>query len=464
MNSDDAETRHHFRPPAPYPSSGGASPFKLLHAALFNPLGLWRHEHFEAPMVIERTLFGTSVIVNAPSLVKQVLLDNAANYGRDKLQQRILFRMTGRSVFLAEEADWLIQRKALSPFFSAKALSAYLHGMAAATEEAASRLQAANSSSFNLGREMAALTVDILGRTLFAPGLGESPALIANSVRRYTDVNGPVELGDLLRLPPWMPGVRRILGWQATASVKRRAQRLVAEAKRAGRASDSDIISAMLAARIPETGDALDTRVIESNVSTLIGAGSDTVAVALSWAIFLLSQAPRVLAEVESEVDAYLSAGPLTLDRLDQLVWTRAVIEESMRLYPPTPLIGRMAHASDHLGDEVIPAGATVLISPWLIHRHTSLWSEADLFKPERFLPGSREYIPRFAYLPFGAGPRVCLGMGFAMQEAVAVLATLIRNLCFERADNFPIRLCQRFTLQTETPLRMHARSRRARI
>lgn len=462
MHGDDAEIRHHFRPPAPHPSAGSASPLQLLHAALFNPLALWRREHFEAPLVTERTLFGTSVVVNEPALVKRVLLDNAANYGRDKLQQRILFRMTGCSVFLAEESDWLIQRKALSPFFSAKALAAYFPGMVAATEDAASRLQVANANGFDLGREMAALTVDILGRTLFAPGLGESPALIANSVRRYTDVNGPVELGDLLRLPPWMPGVRRILGWQATASVERRAQRLVAEARRAGRASDSDIISAMLAARIPETGDALDTRVIESNVSTLIGAGSDTVAVALSWAIFLLSQTPRVLAEVEAEVDAHMSTGPLSLDSLDQLVWTRAVIEESMRLYPPTPLIGRMAHASDHLGDERISAGATILISPWLIHRYTRLWEEPDLFKPERFLPGARERIPRFAYLPFGAGPRVCLGMGFAMQEAVSVLATLIRNLRFERADNFPVRLCQRFTLQTETPLRMYARSRRA--
>lgn len=461
MNGSDAELRHHFRPPAPYPIAGVASPFQLLHAALFNPLALWRREHFEAPVVTERTLFGTSAVVNEPALVKRVLLDNAANYGRDKLQQRILFRMTGRSVFLAEESDWLIQRKALSPFFSAKALSAYLQGMVAATEEAASRLRASNAHGFDLGREMAALTVDILGRTLFAPGLGESPALIANSVRRYTDVNGPVELGDLLKLPAWMPGVRRILGWQATASVKQRAQRLVAEARVAERAFDSDIISAMLAARVPETGDALDTHVIESNVSTLIGAGSDTVAVALSWAIFLLSQTPGVLAEVEAEVDAYMSAGPLTLDRLDQLVWTRAVIEESMRLYPPTPLIGRMAHASDRLGDEVIPAGTTILISPWLIHRHTRLWSEPDLFKPERFLPGRREHIPRFAYLPFGAGARICLGMGFAMQEAVTVLATLIRHLRFERADNSPVRLCQRFTLQTEAPLRMYAGGRR---
>jgi cytochrome P450 len=203
--------------------------------------------------------------------------------------------------------------------------------------------------------------------------------------------------------------------------------------------------------------------VIESNVSTLIGAGSDTVAVALTWAIYLLSQTPHVRLAVEAEVDAHTQDASLTLEALDKLVWTRAVIEEAMRLYPPTPVIGRMACNEDRLGAERIPTGATILISPWVIHRHTRLWDEPDQFKPERFLPGRRDQIARFAYLPFGAGPRICLGMSFAMQEAVAVLATLIRYVHFERADNSPVQLCQRFTLQTETPLLMRARARRER-
>jgi cytochrome P450 len=434
---------------------------QLLYAALFNPLSLWRREHFDEPVVTVRTVLGTSVIVNEPTMVKRVLIDNAANYVRDRLQQRILVRMTGRSVFLANDADWRVQRKALAPFFSAKALASYLSGMIAAAEDAAGSLRTANAEGIVLGREMAALTVDVLGRTIFTPGLGQSPDIIATSVRRYTDVNGPVELGDLFRLPPWLPGVRRLLGWRATDRVRKRARRLIAEAKSARRPPDGDIVSALLAARTPETGSALDAQVIESNVSTLIGAGSDTVAVALTWAIFLLSQAPQVREAVEAEVDAHLMRGPLTLEALDKLVWTRAVIEEAMRLYPPTPVIGRMACGDDDLGGECVPAGATILISPWVIHRHTRLWDEPDMFEPERFLPGRREHIPRFAYLPFGAGPRICLGMGFAMQEAVALLATLVGHVRFERSDNSPVRLCQRFTLQTEAPLRMRISARR---
>jgi cytochrome P450 len=302
---------------------------------------------------------------------------------------------------------------------------------------------------------MSALTVDVLGRTIFTHGLGESPAAIADNVRCFADANGPVELGDLIGLPPWLPGVRRILGWRATASVHQRARRIIAEAKLPGRSQESELFSALFSASDPETGKTLDARALEGNVSTLIGAGSDTVAVALTWSIFLLSQAPHVREAIEAEVDTHLTTEPLTMDTLKELVWTRAVVEESMRLYPPAPMIGRMACKEEMLGRVRVPAGAAILISPWVLHRHARLWSEPDMFDPERFLPGRRDQIPRFAYLPFGVGPRVCLGMGFAMQEAVAVLATLIKHLRFERADNKPIRLRQCITLQTDAPLRM---------
>ena len=131
-----------------------------------------------------------------------------------------------------------------------------------------------------------------------------------------------------------------------------------------------------------------------------------------------------------------------------------------MRLYPPAPLIGRVALAADTICGQRFPAGTTILIAPWVVHRHMRLWSDPDLFKPERFLPGRREGIPRFAYLPFGAGPRICIGMGFAMQEAVVLLARLAQHLRFERADDQPIRLRQCITLQPLGGLRMRVQKR----
>ena len=463
MADDTNENFRTFRPPAPQPSSGSLPPLQLLSAVLFNPLKLWRYEHFEEPLVVERTKLGTRLVVSDPALIKWILVDNAANYVRDSMQQRIVLRMTGRGLFSAEGADWHLQRKALAPLFSAKAVTTYLPGMTCAAEDAVRRFCTTADEGIDLGRAMAALTVDVLGRTIFTHGLGESPAAIADNVRQFADTNGPVELGDLLALPPWMPGARRILGWRATALVRQRARRIVAEAKSSERSQESDLFSALFSARDPETGKTLGARAIESNVSTLIGAGSDTVAVALTWSIFLLSQAPHVREAVEAEVDSHLTTEPLTVDTLKELVWTRAVVEESMRLYPPAPLIGRMARSEEMLGGERVPVGASILISPWVLHRHSRLWSEPDMFVPERFLPGRREQISRYAYLPFGAGPRVCIGMGFAMQEAVVLLATLIKHLRFERADNNPIQLRQCITLQTDAPLRMRIIPRQER-
>jgi len=460
MADDTIETCHTFRPPAPQPSSGNLPQLKLLRAIFFNPLSLWRQEHFNELVVADRTMMGTRLVVSDPALIKWILVDNATNYVRDSLQQRIMLRMTGRGLFSAGGADWQHQRKALAPFFSAKTVTGYLPSMTAAAEDAVGRYRNSGDDGIDLGREMSALTVDVLERTLFTNGLGESPAVIADSVRRFADTNGPVELGDLFGLPNWMPGVRRILGWRTTALVWQRARRIVAEAKECSRSQGSGLFTALFSTRNPETGKMLGDRAIESNVSTLIGAGSDTVAVALTWSIFLLSQTPHVRDAVEAEISTHLKAGPITVDTLDKLVWTRAIVEEAMRLYPPAPLIGRMTLTDERLGGRGYPAGTAILISPWVLHRHSQLWSDPDMFDPERFLPGRREKISRYAYMPFGAGPRVCIGMGFAMQESVAILATLIRHLRFERADSLPIRLRQCITLQTEAPLRMRIRPR----
>lgn len=463
MSEDSITMSCAFRPPAPALPSGPVPPLKLLWAVFFNPLYIWRRQHFEDSVVVERTILGTRLVVSDPALIKGILVDNAPNYVRDSLQQRLLYRVTGRGLFSAEGSDWQIQRKVLAPHFSAKALDAYIPGMAAAAEDAVKRFCTSGDESFDLGREMSTLTVDVLGRTVFSGGLGETPGSIASSVRQFSDANGPVEVGDLLGFSPWIPGVRRLMGWRATRQVKQRARRILAEAKESELSPKIGFLSALFAARHPETGCPLGDRKIEDNVSTLIGAGSDTVAVALTWAIFLLSQTPHAVEAVEAEVDAHLKNTVPTADTLSKLVWTRAVIEEAMRLYPPAPMIGRMTRCEGSLGGERYPAGTTILISPWVLHRHTQLWSRPDMFEPERFLPGRRELIPRYAYLPFGAGPRICLGMGLAMQEAIVVLATLIKHLRFERADDLSVRLRQCITLQTVAPLRMRTKSRQAR-
>jgi cytochrome P450 len=261
------------------------------------------------------------------------------------------------------------------------------------------------------------------------------------------------------------------MGWSAARAVRRRARRIVnaptaAVSARHGAAVEtpSDLVATLRSAHDPASGQRLTSREIENNVTTFIGAGSDTVSAALTWSIFLLSQAPEIREAVEAEVDACTSSGPLAPAMLKTLVWTQAVIEEALRLYPPAPMIGRRALAEDVLGGERFPSGTTVVIAPWVVHRHERLWEAPDFFRPERFLPDARGRIPRFAYLPFGAGPRVCIGMGFALQETIVLLTKLLQRLRFERVDDRPISLRQCMTIQPREKLAMRITRRRGAV
>ena len=434
--------------PGPRDRPGPVPLFGLLRAILSNPLDMWSREHFETPIVVTRTMLGSRVVVSDPGAIRRILIENAANYVRDGLQQRILRRTTGRSLFSADGAEWHQQRRALAPFFSAEALAGYLPGMLAAADHLVARL-GATSGPVELDRELGAATVDVLGRTILAGALDEPAADISASLRRFADATGAVGLGDLIGLPARLPAFRPLLAWPVLRQVRNRARRIAA-------AGNCALVRALRAARDPETGRGLSPREIEDNVSTLIGAGSDTLAVALTWSVFLLAQATEVRAAVEAEVDGRA----ILPDSLGRLAWTRAVSEEAMRLYPPAPLIGRMAVADDVLAGQRFAAGTVFLIAPWVVHRHARLWSEPNAFRPERFLPGQRESIPRGAYLPFGAGPRTCIGMGFAMQAALVLLARLVQELRFERADERPVRLRQCVTLQPRGGLWMRVTRR----
>lgn len=205
----------------------------------------------------------------------------------------------------------------------------------------------------------------------------------------------------------------------------------------------------------------MSEREIEDNISMFLGAGSDTVASALTWSLYLLSQSPSFRDMIEQEIDGVIADRPMTVELVEQLPLTRAVVEEAMRLYPPAPLLARAAIRDDVLCGREIAAGSVVMIAPWLVHRHRLLWDDPLAFDPGRFLPPRREGIRRFSYLPFGAGPRICIGMNFAMQEAVIVLAHLLRSLRFALAPGASVRVFQCVTLRPQGGLPMIVECRR---
>jgi cytochrome P450 len=240
--------------------------------------------------------------------------------------------------------------------------------------------------------------------------------------------------------------------------IARRRERLAEEPERVER----DILTLLLQARDSETGRGLSEAEVKANIITFIAAGHETTANALAWSLFLLSQSPEWSGRVAAEAERELGPGMARArdGAAERLIETRAVVEEAIRLYPPLAAISREAVAPDELAGHTIAAGTTVVVAPYVLHRHRRLWERPDLFDPTRFLPGAREAIDRYVYLPFGAGPRICIGASFALQEATLVLATIMRRFRLEVAPGVTVWPQLRVTLRPRggLPMRITAR------
>ena len=224
----------------------------------------------------------------------------------------------------------------------------------------------------------------------------------------------------------------------------------------------NDFLTLLLRAAGPE---GLTMEEVEDNILTFIGAGHETTARALAWTLYCVANTPHVRDAMEEEIDRVVSSGADPVDWLDSMPWTRAAFEEAMRLYPPAPSINREAIADDRWtspsGEVVeIPKDVTILVMPWTLHRHELLWQKPRAYMPERFLPENREAIHRFQYLPFGAGPRICIGATFAMQEAIVALGVLMQRFRFDMTEETKPWPVQRLTTQPANGLALRVRAR----
>jgi len=464
MLSEVTEIPASFRPPAPLPRREAFGPIALLRALRDNPLEAWTREHFENPVVIAKLPFGQVAVVSDPGAIQRVLLENAANYRKDLLQRRIVAGAFNNSLLTAEAEQWRFQRRALAPMFARKTVQGFAPTMMQVADALVARWRRwGDGEIVDVAAEVTRVTLDVLRQTIFSDGLGRDTEDFREAMRSYFDTIGQIDPFDLLNLPDVVP---RLTRWKARPALRffesavdtiiaRRRRRLAEEPDNVQR----DILTLLLAAHDTETGRGLSEVELKANIITFIAAGHETTANALSWSLFLLSQSPewgeRVAAEAERERD-----GPP--DGLsDRMVATRAVIEEAIRLYPPLAAVSREAIGPDELAGHAIAAGTMVVIAPYVLHRHRRLWQNPDLFDPTRFLAGAREKINRYAYLPFGAGPRICIGATFALQEATLVLGTIMRNFRLELAPGFSVWPLQRVTLRPRggLPMRITARN-----
>lgn len=446
------------RPPAPTPRAKIPGPiafFRVLHGSAIEGLAV---DHYEKPMVFTKTVLGPVLVVSSPTALRQVLVSNAANYPRETLQRRMISDGLGFGLLAAEGGQWRNQRRALAPHFTPERVAGFENATAAVVARLVGRWDAmGDGATVRLNDEISDLAIDVLEAALFPDGLS-GKASITPALKHYFRKAGRVSVLDAFSLPERIPRIPAFLARRAVATLRRLGTETVdAWRRRAGRGPDAGVLD-----RVGTAGQATPFTPVEmrDTVTTLMTAGTETSAGAMCWAFYLLSLDAEWRGRIEDEVDREMPDGVYVPGSLPRLSVTRAVVEETLRLYPTVAVTARKATAADALDGRAIAPGTIIVISPWVIHRHQALWTEPDLFDPGRFMPGAREKIDRFAFLPFGAGPRVCVGQGFAMQEMMIAVASIVRRFRLEPAPGFSIWPELAVTLQPSGDLPMILRRR----
>jgi unspecific monooxygenase len=425
-------------PPSPPRPAADLGAFGRIAAMRKNAIGTWSQRAYQEDIIKGRFFGHASFILNAPDAIRHVLVDNYENYTRTPAGFRVLRPVLGDDgLLIAEGRAWKYQRRTLAPAFTPRAVSTLVPHMIAVLDETVAKLQGMTGAPVDLRERMQRMTLEIAGRTMFSFGMDRHGATLRDFVVEYGDRLARPRFFDLLLPRDWpspMDFARARFRKRWTSFIAM----LIAERRAAGKSDGApprDLFELMVDARDPETGEAFSDVQLGDQVATMILAGHETTATALFWSLFLLALDPDTQDEIAAEVRGAGVNGALDIERLK---FTRAVVDETMRLYPPAFLIARAAAGPDTLAGMPVRKGDVILIAPWLLHRHEKLWRDPNAFIPSRFMPGAPP-PERFAYLPFGAGARVCIGAHFALTEATLALAKLVGAFRVELLDREPL-------------------------
>jgi len=432
----DAQVSPPLIPPAPKVHARDLKDLGAAWAMMHNMVGAWSESGFDTLMIPYTFLGQPGLVVSDPAGVKQVLGHHAARYRRPFQMSRILRPIVGDGLLLSEGETWRRQRKALAPAFTPRAVEALLPHFIAAGQALTSDL--ADQDRANLSEAFHRGTLDAVLRALFSRAASGEGAQLAGIARDYLQGRANVNLFDLLARRPGVFGFaerpRLALGarWMNAVTALIEARRDAAPQSQGG-----DLLGSLLAAR-DEDGQPLADSEVRDQCGTMLAAGFETTSRLLFWVTYLLALDPATQARVRAEILAFPPGQIRTLEDLSAWPLTRSVLLETLRLYPPAAMMSREVIAEDEIqGCKVMP-GHVITISPWLIHRHRKLWDQPTAFLPERFLDHPSPWGIE-AFMPFGAGPRVCIGASFAMAESQILLGSLLSQFDVAMADTRPV-------------------------
>ncbi len=405
-------------------------PIQSLMAARRNILEIIPEVATKQPIITGRTGGVRWHMVMEPKAIGRILKENLDIYPKSDVTKNLLKPAIGDSMFIAEGAHWRWQRRAASPVFTHRNIANLAPIMSIAADATCERLDKAGDIA-DLYEEMVAATFEVISNVTFSGSGTMGSAEVHHAINKYIDQTARVSLFDILGLPSWIPRPSRIFQPNALKQMKRIADNAIESRKENGAKPVPDLLDLLLEGEDPETKRQMNMAELRDNLLTFIVAGHETTALTLSWALYLCAFDPQVQDKLRTEVCAVLQGRVATADDCAALPYTEQVIKEALRLYPPAAFISRTSKANDTLCGRDIRRKDTVMLPIYALHRHHDLWDRPDQFDPERFADDHRP--ERYSYLPFGDGPRICIGAQFAMIEAKIILATLISRFRFER-------------------------------
>ena len=448
-----------------------SSPFPMLRTLALlpgiarNPLSGFAETQYEDP-VSKYPLFGKKfALVNDPALIRHIFVTKADSLKKEQLSQKILRYALRDGMLTAEGETWRKARRAITPMFSPRHVAGFGDAMVQTAQSFVEELRA-GSDRIELAPAMSKLAFLILSETLFSGEINEEGEQILADTAIFLEKLGQPDPLDLMNMPDWLPRVTRLTGHSSSGRLRAIVRR-AAEDRRArmeaGEAVPDDFLTLLLSAG-EDDATRLTLDEIEDNVLTFVAAGHETTARAVTWTLYCLSFDADALARARGEADALDMSLPAR-EWGRALPWITACFEEGMRLFPPAAVILRELQEDISFNGYELEKGRNAYISQWVLHRHKTLWENPNAFDPERMFGENRKRIDRFAYLPFGLGPRVCIGASFAMQEAHVMLATLLRAFDFSYGGMEMPRPVMRITVQPDNgmPMRLRERDERRR-
>lgn len=411
---------------------------------------------YEDPVYVMPTPFGPMFLISDPDGARRVLVDDPEAYPKHAVHLTVTRLVFGEGLLSSEGETWRTHRRIMAPSFEPRMVATYGPAIAAATERLLADWDAlAPRAEVDIGDEMLGLALRVISTTMFAADSDAVMDIAGRAMRTALAIRPSFR--DLLPLVGRLrrgANERRVEG--VFAEFDAAVARLVGERETAGDGAPNDLLARLVSARDEGGGARMTQREVRDQVVTIFLAGHETTAVALTWIWYVLSQRPEAEARLHAELDAVLGGRAPQAADLPRLVFTKALVQEVMRLYPPVPnLLARRAARADTIAGVRIPRGAMVAVTPWIVHRHRRLWDDPDRFDPDRFLGDAPAARPWLAYIPFGAGPHICIGAQLALTEIVLALARLAQHYRPRLADGQSVELQHRVTLRPVGGLKM---------